>query len=190
MFQFSPLAPLRVMGYWAHRVAPFGYLRIKAWSAAPRSFSQLSHVLHRLLVPRHPPKALSSLTQFGSSLACLSTSQFQNSRSEHSPICLQLPVDSSRTARTLVRSLSVSLPIIRFSKCRVRALGLDQPPRTGADLARTPRHGQRLCSSTMRFLPTPCIRYTFHLSCRSWTQRSLVCKLTTTPMARLRNEAQ
>src|SRR5688572_28471672 len=63
MFQFSPLAPLRVIGHCAYGVAPFGYLRIKAWSAAPRSFSQLSHVLHRLLVPRHPPKALSSLTK-------------------------------------------------------------------------------------------------------------------------------
>ena len=62
MFQFSPLAPLRVTGHCACGVAPFRYLRIKAWSAAPRSFSQLSHVFHRLLVPRHPPKALSSLT--------------------------------------------------------------------------------------------------------------------------------
>jgi hypothetical protein len=30
---------------------------------APRSLSQLHHVLHRLLTPRHPPKALSSLTK-------------------------------------------------------------------------------------------------------------------------------
>lgn len=30
---------------------------------SPRSFSQLSHVLHRLLVPRHPPYALSNLTK-------------------------------------------------------------------------------------------------------------------------------
>jgi hypothetical protein len=29
----------------------------------PRSFSQLSHVLLRLLVPRHPPYALSNLTK-------------------------------------------------------------------------------------------------------------------------------
>ena len=28
----------------------------------PRSFSQLNHVLRRLLVPRHPPYALSNLT--------------------------------------------------------------------------------------------------------------------------------
>jgi hypothetical protein len=30
---------------------------------APRSLSQLHHVLHRLLTPRHPPEALSSLTK-------------------------------------------------------------------------------------------------------------------------------
>ena len=29
---------------------------------APRGFSQFCHVLHRLLVPRHPPNALTSLT--------------------------------------------------------------------------------------------------------------------------------
>ena len=29
---------------------------------APRRFSQFYHVLHRLLVPRHPPNALTSLT--------------------------------------------------------------------------------------------------------------------------------
>ena len=31
--------------------------------AAPRSLSQLRHVLHRLSTPRHPPEALSSLTK-------------------------------------------------------------------------------------------------------------------------------
>ena len=50
------------MGDETHRVSPFGYLRVKACSAALRSFSQLYHVLHRLLAPRHPPEALSSLT--------------------------------------------------------------------------------------------------------------------------------
>lgn len=49
-------------GNYARRVAPFGDLRINACSAALRSLSQLYHVLHRLLVPRHPPKALISLT--------------------------------------------------------------------------------------------------------------------------------
>ena len=62
MFQFSPLAPLRVTGHCACGVAPFGCLRIKAWSAAPRSFSQLGHVLLRLWTPRHPPCTLCSLT--------------------------------------------------------------------------------------------------------------------------------
>ena len=44
------------------RVAPFGNPRITACAAAPRDFSQLCHALHRPLVPRHPPCALSSLT--------------------------------------------------------------------------------------------------------------------------------
>ena len=44
------------------RVAPFGYPRIKRLLAATRGFSQQRYVLHRLLVPRHPPCALSSLT--------------------------------------------------------------------------------------------------------------------------------
>ena len=30
---------------------------------APRSLSQLSHVLHRLLMPRHPPDALANLSE-------------------------------------------------------------------------------------------------------------------------------
>ena len=44
------------------RFPDFGDLRITACSAAPRSFSQLSHVLHRLWTPRHPPCTLCSLT--------------------------------------------------------------------------------------------------------------------------------
>ena len=50
-----------VTRYDPRRVAPFGYPRIKAWLAAPRGFSQLPHVLLRLLKPRHPPDTLSSL---------------------------------------------------------------------------------------------------------------------------------
>ena len=36
-------------------------LRIKACLATPRSFSQLSHVFHRLSTPKHPPCTLSCL---------------------------------------------------------------------------------------------------------------------------------
>ena len=45
-------------GSSSHRVSPFGNLRIKACSAAPRSLSQLRYVLHRHKKPRHPPYAL------------------------------------------------------------------------------------------------------------------------------------
>ena len=41
--------------------------------AAPRGLSQLHHVLHRLLTPRHPPEALNSLTKFGHSLSSKAT---------------------------------------------------------------------------------------------------------------------
>ncbi len=52
----------RVTRHDPGRVAPFGNSRITACAAAPRDFSQLCRALHRPLVPRHPPCALSSLT--------------------------------------------------------------------------------------------------------------------------------
>ena len=45
-------------------VSGFGYLRVNAWLAAYRSFTQPSHVLHRLSTPEHPPNTLSNLTTF------------------------------------------------------------------------------------------------------------------------------
>ena len=68
MFQFSacPLPGLCVQpgvpGHSSWRVAPFGNPRIECSLAATRGLSQQRYVLHRLLVPRHPPCALSSLT--------------------------------------------------------------------------------------------------------------------------------
>jgi hypothetical protein len=43
------------------RVSPFGHPRIDASSSSPWLIAA-KHVLHRLLTPRHPPSALSSLT--------------------------------------------------------------------------------------------------------------------------------
>ncbi len=71
MFHFPAFPPLalwvqaRVTGHDPSRVSPFGDPRITARMAAPRGLSQPSHVLRRLLVPRHPPCALSSLTHAG-----------------------------------------------------------------------------------------------------------------------------
>ena len=118
MFQFSPLAPLRVTGHCACGVAPFGYLRIKAWSAAPRSFSQLSHVLHRLLVPRHPPKALSSLTRNACAFLGLSLSRSRDPTPELARRTLALTCASS-SART-ARSLLSALPVFGFQSVRLR----------------------------------------------------------------------
>src|SRR5947209_2109908 len=74
MFQFSacPLPGLCVQpgvpGHSSRWVAPFGNPRIKRLLAATRGLSQQRYVLHRLLVPRHPPCALSSLTFLSSHL--------------------------------------------------------------------------------------------------------------------------
>jgi hypothetical protein len=47
-----------VLPYW---VAPFGDLRVKAFFQLTEAYRRL-RVLHRLLMPRHPPAALIYLT--------------------------------------------------------------------------------------------------------------------------------
>ena len=96
-----------VMVYEDHGVAPFGHLRIKAKSAAPRSFSQLSHVLHRLLMPRHPPKALTSLTY----LLSHTPSQLQTQTSLAAPGSL-----STDSTRQLGLGRDFRLSTLKFSK--------------------------------------------------------------------------
>jgi hypothetical protein len=51
-----------MMGYFPHRVAPFGNLRVNAFVQLTEAYRRL-RVLHRLLMPRHPPAALISLTK-------------------------------------------------------------------------------------------------------------------------------
>lgn len=68
MFHFSQLALFRlwiqrtVTGHYSRRVAPFGNLRVRL-PPPTRSLSQVSYVLLRLLVPRHPPCALSNFSE-------------------------------------------------------------------------------------------------------------------------------
>ena len=63
MFQFPAFPALsRHQEMNPGRFPDLGNLRIKAYLAAPRSFSQLCHVLRRLWTPRHPPCTLRSLT--------------------------------------------------------------------------------------------------------------------------------
>ena len=57
MFHFPGFAAYAQRGYPIRRSADISLL------TAPRSLSQLSHVLHRLLMPRHPPNALSNLNR-------------------------------------------------------------------------------------------------------------------------------
>ena len=49
-------------GLLIHWVAPFGYPRVKAFFQLTEAFRRF-RVLHRLLIPRHPPAALNSLTK-------------------------------------------------------------------------------------------------------------------------------
>src|SRR5690606_24768450 len=70
------------------RVSPFGYLRIQACSAAPRSFSQPCHVLHRFLAPKHPPCTLGSLTTASSKQT---DSQRTNSRPMRRSPAIRIP---------------------------------------------------------------------------------------------------
>lgn len=68
MFQFGRYRflnlciQLRIVGFWPYWVAPFGDLRVNAFFQLTEAFRRL-HVLHRLLMPRHPPAALNSLTK-------------------------------------------------------------------------------------------------------------------------------
>ena len=56
-------------GFYSHWVAPFGYLRVNAFFQLAEAFRRL-RVLHRLLMPRHPPAALNSLTKKFVKLSC------------------------------------------------------------------------------------------------------------------------
>jgi hypothetical protein len=99
-----PLA--RVPGVGPGRFPDLGDLRIIACLAASRSISQLSHVLHRLWTPRHPPYTLCSLTTLFLISCVIATPRtsspcFQRAsatrdapRSELGPLSLASPVGS------------------------------------------------------------------------------------------------
>ena len=71
MFQFPAFPTLsRYQEINPGRFPDLGDLRITACLAAPRSFSQLSHVLRRLWTPRHPPYTLSNLTTSCELVSC------------------------------------------------------------------------------------------------------------------------
>lgn len=54
---------LRIVSHYTNWVSPFGYLRVYAFFQLTEAFRRF-RVLHRLLMPRHPPIALNSLTTF------------------------------------------------------------------------------------------------------------------------------
>lgn len=68
MFQFSRSCffnlwiQLKMMRYYSHRVSPFGFHRVYAFFQLTDAYRGF-RVLHRLLIPRHPPAALNSLTK-------------------------------------------------------------------------------------------------------------------------------
>lgn len=57
-----------MMGHDSHRVTPFGNLRVKALFQLTEAYRRL-RVLLRLLMPRHPPAALISLTKNWSTIS-------------------------------------------------------------------------------------------------------------------------
>jgi len=67
MFHFPGFASRRRYSadyqFKTDRVSPFGHLRIKGYKPPPRSFSQVSRVLHSRPRPRHPPCTLMSLVR-------------------------------------------------------------------------------------------------------------------------------
>ena len=90
MFQFPSFASLS--GYWSVTSSGFPHSEIlgsKLVSSSPGLIAAV-HVLHRLLTPRHPPCALSSLTTVmntpkESSRAAPDTSaDVSNAKSQHS----------------------------------------------------------------------------------------------------------
>lgn len=68
MFQFPAFASYgyfthrRIPGHYSRWVSPFGHVRVIALLAAHRTLSWPNTVLHRQHVPRHPPRALSRLS--------------------------------------------------------------------------------------------------------------------------------
>ena len=59
---FNLCIQLKIVRNDSNWVAPFGYPRFNAFIQLPEAFRRL-RVLHRLLMPRHPPIALNSLTK-------------------------------------------------------------------------------------------------------------------------------
>src|SRR5205823_11780022 len=73
-------------------VSPFGHLRLITPACGWPELFAACHVLHRLLLPRHPPCALSSLT----------IKFTQRSALSHQPSALAVSRNSSRTPRNSI----------------------------------------------------------------------------------------
>lgn len=67
---FNSLRSLSFRNGPTDRVSPFGNPWVEACFAATQGLSQLYHVLHRFLLPRHPPCTLISLKIISMSLNC------------------------------------------------------------------------------------------------------------------------
>jgi hypothetical protein len=87
MFQFGRYRlsnlciQLEIINHYVDWVSPFGYLRVNAFIQLTEAFRRL-RVLHRLLMPRHPPIALNSLTKY------FSLKQLSMSYDSHKPFRL------------------------------------------------------------------------------------------------------
>ncbi len=108
MFHFPGFASRRRYStdfqFKTERVSPFGDLRIKGYKPPPRSFSQVSRVLHSRPRPRHPPCTLTSLVRnfvYHNHFLQSDTSQPQ-SREDFNYLCIFVcqRVRASRNERT------------------------------------------------------------------------------------------
>jgi hypothetical protein len=106
-------------------VSPFGYLRIKGYKPPPRSFSQVSRVLHSRPRPRHPPCTLTSLMR-----NFVYHNHYLQSDIRHTLVCRMFNYLCVFVCQKSVSPFrNENRPKGRFSKCSVhsRPYGLSAP---------------------------------------------------------------
>ena len=118
------------------RVSPFGHLRITGYKPPPRSFSQVSHVLHRHPKPRHPPCTLNCLLcgdLYTTIIICTLITPRLSPRGFHLPLLPSLAGSPTRLGYSYVKChvspRNENRPVLKQSGFRALArLGLTAYP--------------------------------------------------------------